>query len=84
MAKEETCATTTATGDSVGWIRFLQVNDMETNDYLEVRYRTSYSPETGMVIEEVRVRDPKAPERVRNFTPQEWKEIEFPVDLGEQ
>lgn len=65
----------------IGWIKLLQENKIDSGDYLEIRYRTSYAPETGMLIEEVLVRDPKEPERVRSYTPEEWKTVEFPLML---
>jgi hypothetical protein len=83
--KEGTCETTTSTGEpSAGWIRLLRENNRETGDFLEVAYRTSYTPENGMVVDEVLVRDPKKPEHTRRFTAEQWKAVEFPLDLGEE
>jgi hypothetical protein len=61
------------------WAKLLRVADIETEDYLEVQFRGSYTPEMGPVLVEVLVRDPRNPTRVKRLSPQEWTEIDFPV-----
>jgi hypothetical protein len=65
-----------------GWAKLLRENDVETDNYLEVQFRTHYDPRTGPVLDEVLVRDPKDKSGgVRSFSAEEWQAAEFPLNL---